>query len=1168
MAESTSADNRTKRIENIVSQTKQVGKDRKFVLNVGKNGRINQIDTKTRDFLSGYFQIDLERGDLLFDIVKDSELVSFGEKFTAAFSGHSIKGSFSVPKNNTFVYFNFIPVLDNETHRTSSLNLTLSTEPPKLFLREINSDIKGVFDNTSIGVFFTLPTGEILDVNAAGLEMFGYSIEEIKNTGRAGLFDLGDGRLEKLVEVRKRERSVSGELTGIRKDGTKFPVQIYSNIYTDLFGEDVTSTMLIDISLQREQEQKLKETTDIFESLFENYPDAVYSFDLNGNFLSVNDRAVSLSETSEAELLNSHFSKLIPKEDQAMVFSNFERAKSGEVLNYNTSFRSIKNNFRILNITNFPLITQEGITGVFGIAQDITLDEEHKARARESQHRIQNILNQSLDVICTISAEGEFLEVSEASRKVLGYSPKELVGKKYVDFVYEPDIEKTLEANNEIQNGAEKTDFSNRYVKKDGTLVPLIWSAKWDEKDHLTYCVAKDASELKEKEEKLVRERNMLRAIIDNIPDYIFVVNRNHELILTNKKFYQDYLGKTREAEVLKLKPKDYFIHSEAEKVIDDNEKVMNSGVPVINRQDFIYDFKQNPEVVLLTKVPLKTRNKGVDGLVGIARNITETYQLEKERNLIHQVIKVLSLAFDLKQGLTDTIKTISEYLNFDTGEAWEVGFDRTHIRKIAEYNPVIWQSKFTEEIKAFDFGKGLPGTAWESQAVEIWPDLQNDERFYRRALLDKNSSLLGVAVPVILKDEVIAVLTFYGKETKHREMELARILSRIAVQIAVGINRKFTEENLNNMFTQSPNLLAVLGGDGYLKKVNPVFTSLFGYKEEHLLKTPLNNFIHQEERASFLKAIEDKKEGIFSGEIQTRFCDIEGNWKWIAWNLALFQAEEDALHIFGSDVTPLKKANIELLEYRNNLKEKESTLQDLNNDLQQRAEELVAANRELEQFAYIASHDLQEPLRMVTGFLSQLQKKYNDELDEKAQTYIHYAFDGATRMRHILLDLLEYSRAGRNKFKINLINLNELLDEIISSFQVSIDEKSAIVNYGELPVIKAAKTPLRQVLSNLIGNSLKYHREGIPPVINVTAEKRKQDWLLSVSDNGIGIETGFFEKIFVIFQRLHRDERYSGTGIGLAISKKIVERHGGKIWVKSAVDEGSTFYFTIPRQF
>lgn len=240
--------------------------------------------------------------------------------------------------------------------------------------------------------------------------------------------------------------------------------------------------------------------------------------------------------------------------------------------------------------------------------------------------------------------------------------------------------------------------------------------------------------------------------------------------------------------------------------------------------------------------------------------------------------------------------------------------------------------------------------------------------------------------------------------------------------------------------------------------------------------------------------------------------------------------------------------------------------LRDMNRELEQRNDALAASNIELEQFAYIASHDLQEPLRMVTGFLTQIEKKYEENLDDKGREYIHYAVDGAIRMRQTILDLLEYSRVGRKDFKQESINISEIVDEIIALNKPLFAESNSTIEKHELPVITGSGTLIRQVFQNIMTNAVKYRKADIHPVIVIKSDESPTHWQFSVSDNGIGMRQEHLERIFILFQRLHSREQYSGTGIGLSVCKKIVENHGGRIWATSEPGVGSTFNFSIKK--
>jgi signal transduction histidine kinase len=232
--------------------------------------------------------------------------------------------------------------------------------------------------------------------------------------------------------------------------------------------------------------------------------------------------------------------------------------------------------------------------------------------------------------------------------------------------------------------------------------------------------------------------------------------------------------------------------------------------------------------------------------------------------------------------------------------------------------------------------------------------------------------------------------------------------------------------------------------------------------------------------------------------------------------------------------------------------------------DLARKADELARSNADLEQFAYVASHDLQEPLRMVTAYTQLLSERYRGKLDDNADKYIGYASEGAQRMQVLIQDLLAFSRVGRNGVANAPVECNAVMAEVLQTLTTAIQESAAVVTYVELPTVWADRTQMAQLFQNLIGNAIKF-RGKEPPVVSVQAEKTAQRWQFSVSDNGIGIAPEYAENIFVVFQRLHGRTEYPGNGIGLAICKKIVERNGGKIWVESQPGSGSSFKFTLP---
>jgi signal transduction histidine kinase len=233
--------------------------------------------------------------------------------------------------------------------------------------------------------------------------------------------------------------------------------------------------------------------------------------------------------------------------------------------------------------------------------------------------------------------------------------------------------------------------------------------------------------------------------------------------------------------------------------------------------------------------------------------------------------------------------------------------------------------------------------------------------------------------------------------------------------------------------------------------------------------------------------------------------------------------------------------------------------------ELQQTAAKLSRSNADLEQFAYVASHDLKEPLRAISGSVQVLQERYGPELGEEADEVIKHTVDGANRMQRLIEDLLTYSRLTTREEAMEPTDTGKVLDLAIENLEQSIKESKAIITRDPMPTVKVDRTQLLQVFQNLISNGLKYRSERTPK-IHVGCEESDAEWVFSVRDNGIGIAPQYADRIFRIFQRLHTRREYPGTGIGLAVCKKVVERHGGRIWVESELEEGSTFFFTLPK--
>ncbi|MEO6405640.1 MAG: PAS domain S-box protein [Ferruginibacter sp.] len=360
------------------------------------------------------------------------------------------------------------------------------------------------------------------------------------------------------------------------------------------------------------------------------------------------------------------------------------------------------------------------------------------------------------------------------------------------------------------------------------------------------------------------------------------------------------------------------------------------------------------------------------------------------------------------------------------------------------------------------------------------------------------------------------------------------------------------TQLKFQHLIENSVDVMLLVNDKREVIFASPSVQTMMGYHPEEILGIRLAQLAAKEDLPEMLIHFEK----ILSSPsvpytLEYRVNTKEGNLKWVEGTI------NNLLHVEGVNSIVINQRDI------SKRKETEKLLQQLNESLEKQAIELSASNVELEKFAYIASHDLQQPLRMVNSFLKLLQKKYEDQLDETAQQYINYAVDGGERMKELINALMEYSRLGTKNLSCEQIDMNTIAHYVVNLFSKTIKESNALVQIHNLPILYADKIRMRQLLQNLLGNALKYKADKFPQ-IDISAENKNGSWVFCVADNGIGIKEKDSSKIFEIFRRLHTQTEYEGTGIGLSICKKIVEAHGGKIWIEPNEPMGTKFFFSI----
>ncbi len=360
------------------------------------------------------------------------------------------------------------------------------------------------------------------------------------------------------------------------------------------------------------------------------------------------------------------------------------------------------------------------------------------------------------------------------------------------------------------------------------------------------------------------------------------------------------------------------------------------------------------------------------------------------------------------------------------------------------------------------------------------------------------------------------------------------------------------SERQYRALYDDNPSMYFTLDSENMILSVNRFGAGQLGYSVSELIGKSILNVFYEKDRESAAQNMKHSVENL--GQVfqwEQRKVRKNGSLLWVRETARAVKGSDGKIVIFivCEDITDRKKAEEELHET---------------------IEELRRSNYELQQFAYITSHDLQEPLRTIASFTQLLEKRYKGNLDKDADEYIDFVVDAATRMKEMIQGLLNYSRIGTKGAEFRPTDVNKALNDAISNLKSTIDENNAEIINDSLPTVLGDKRLLVQLFQNLIGNAIKFKKPDEPPKIHISAslDEKNNEYVFKVSDNGIGMESKYTDKIFEVFKRLHTIDEYKGAGIGLAISKRIVERHGGRIWVESEFGKGSTFYFTLPAFF
>ncbi|HEY9183738.1 MAG TPA: PAS domain S-box protein [Salegentibacter sp.] len=932
-------------------------------------------------------------------------------------------------------------------------------------------------------------------------------------------------------------------------------------------GSIIWDSVILDITMEKEEQHSKAEAEKALEEnrlrlnrIMDQSLDAITIIDKNGRFVKTSSAASRLWGYSTSELEGMPFMDLVLSEDK-------ERTKAArEVIMAGKPMTNFENNYvaksgKVIPLT-WAVSWDESEELIYAIARDNRERKEAEKQLKLSERRFKGLVQEGGDLIAILDQNQNYLYTSPNSVNVLGYTSEYFHAKNAWNFIHPEDLERLQKSYERLESEKRFNIPPFRFKHKNGG-----W--RW-------------------------LETTVTNLINDPAVRGIAVNSRD----ITEKKYFQDL--EHLEKQVMEMSFKKKFVLDEIleyylENLVQiqegiriglwklENFKVVNWVVPGLPEEliaelkrsafnsDFIQKMIQEKSLVEINKWPensklsrlMKTHNISsvsrypVLSSSGKLLGVFSVYAEKRNKdqaifgNTIDRTIGLLQLIIEFKQKENDLTSSNQryEYVNKATKDAiydWDI-----------VNNNIEWGEGFT---KLFGYNRTNNDFPVEKWSEKVHPeDLEETHDSLDAHLSDQKKKKWSKKYRFKnKKGEYIHIIEngYILRDNKGFAYRMIGVLRDVTdlyeyEKELFMSNKRFkylTQATSDAIWDWNLEKDEVYWGEG--------FETLFGYKLSGLTKDINVWFdnIHPEDldvtKNSFEKAITGSER---KWEAEYRFATKEGEHKYVY----------DRGYIVRDQAGKAIRA-VGAMQDISKTKEYESSLKSLNDDLKKHTKELEISNAELEQFAYVASHDLQEPLRMVTSFLTQLEKKYSQQLDEKAHTYIHFAVDGAKRMRSIILDLLEFSRVGRTEDKQEIIPVNEIISEVKILYQKEIEDTGAEIFSEELPIIMAPKSPLRQVFQNLISNAIKYRKDSVAPRIEIGVEETSNFFIFSVQDNGIGIDPEYFDKIFIIFQRLHQRQTYAGTGMGLAVTKKIIENLGGKIWLESEKGKGTKFYFSI----
>ncbi|MGZ3750264.1 MAG: PAS domain S-box protein [Mucilaginibacter sp.] len=977
-------------------------------------------------------------------------------------------------------------------------------------IKESENKYRSILENASDAIYLADNEGRFIDANDSMCKMLGYSKEELLRINFSDIIDPENLKANPIERPTVPNQSIFKERTFITSNGKKVDVEINGQ----RLDENKLMGVARDVTERRRIETERREAEMKFRTLVEKSTVGVYISQYE-KFIYVNPRIAEIFGYTAGELLDfpdGAVEVLFAEESRKVIRANIKARYNGEIDGSHYQVVGMKKDGTIIQLEIYGnIVAIDGKPAVIGTMMDITERKQAEELVLKEKELSETIINSLPGIFYLRDENGRGLRWNKNLETVTGYTAEEIKGTVLRSFVAEEDREAlSRAAETTFKEGFASAEA--RVVTKDGRKIPFLLSGKpihYGDQPCLLGTGIDISSRIKA-EESLRESEARFRGAFENASIGVALASLKGEWLQVNGTLCE-ILGYT-EKELIQLTFKQ-ITHP------DDLERDMEFMHQAINGQRDSYTVEK--------------RYLHKDGSI-VWANLNVTMIRDQNRRPLYFL--------SITENITEKVES---QLKFQTlVENFIVGVYIHQNGKIVYVNPrLMEESGYAEEdllgrpIDQFIYRDdlGLVKKITEQRENEHIDTVRYEARFVR-------------------KDGQPIWFEIFGSRTVYQGAPaLMGTMINVSERKAVYDELKKSEANLRSIFDSTDVSYLLLDAKFNIISLNEQMKDIYRDSVGIMLKEGDNLIsLIRPERRSIMQELYDsvlltKKPSAYESSFTNN-------------GIAKHFAASVFPIIVGDEAIGICISTIDITERKNALEK----LQETNESLQKHAKELAISNAELEQFAYVASHDLQEPLRMVTSFMTQLEKKYGDVVDDKGKQYIYFAVDGAKRMRRIILDLLDFSRVGKTEDDLELVDFNKLIEEVLALFRRKIEEVHAHISFENLPTIQAYRTPVRQVFQNLIDNSLKYQKANEVPSINISCKETKTGYQFAVRDNGIGIDSAYFDKIFVIFQRLHNKDEYSGTGMGLAITKKIIENLGGKIWVESEEGKGSTFYFTL----